>query len=911
MVPSDAVVVPLLRKDRDEEEAILQAVGQLFVSGVGIDWAALLPGARQVDLPTYAFQHQRYWPTANRPLLDGVVELAGTDGVVFTGRLSVQDHPWLADHVVMGSVLVPGTAFLELVLRAGEHVGCDRVEELMLSAPLILPERGSVQIQVRVEEPDGTDRRSVTVFSRIDDPQWTSHAVGMLGQAVGRDRPAGAVEWPPAGAEPVDLDGFYDRRAGEGFEYGPVFQGLAAAWRAGDQVFAEVHVPGTDGFDLHPALLDAALHAGAVFELAERSVPLLWEGVTQHSPGATALRVTLTRTGADTISVTAVNSAGDLVAEVDSLTVRALTAEQLAAVPDALFRLDWVVATAVGNRPTLVETDRLASLDSVPDAVLVRISTDGPVVASAHAVAAQVLALVREWLGESRFAASRLLFVTCGATDGTDVAASVAWGLVRSAQAENPGRFMLVDTDGTDASEAVLPAAAGLDEPQVLLRDGVVRIARLARAQAGVEQHVWDPEATVLVTGGTGGLGKLVARHLVVEHGVRDLMLTSRRGVDAPGAADLVAELAALGARVRVFACDVADRDAVAALLEEVEVSAVVHAAGVLDDGVVGLLTPERLADVLRPKVDAAWHLHELAGDLTAFVLFSSVAGTLGGAGQANYAAANTFLDALAEHRRARGLPAISLAWGPWVSGMAGTLADSEIQRLARSGVVALSSDDGLALLDTALSTSDAVVVPARLDLAVFRAADEIPPLLRGLIRRSAHRSAALVTRATVQLAGLTGAKLAEAVLELVCEQAAVVLGHAASDEIDPGAAFKDMGFDSLTGVELRNRLNAATGHQLAATLVFDYPTPAELAGHLTELVGEASGPAGILAELDRLEKAFLEPAVDNSVHEQVAARLDVLRTRWSTLGAPQAEQDLDTATDDEMFALLDQELGR
>jgi pimaricinolide synthase PimS1 len=911
ILPDDAVVVPLLRED------IIAAVGQLFVSGVEPDWAALLPGTQRVDLPTYAFQHERIWPKPRQAaLLGGAVDLAGTDGVAFTGRISVQTHPWLADHVVLGSVLVPGTAFVDLALRAGEHVGCDRIDELMLAEPLILPERDAVHLQVRVGEPEDTGRRPVTVYSRADTPQWTLHATGTLGQAA-PDHDTDPGEWPPAHAEPVDLAGFYDERAAAGFDYGPLFQGLAAAWRADDDVFAEVRVPDADGFGLHPALLDSALHAASVFGLAERSVPLLWEGVSLHTPGAPTLRVTLTRTGDSTVSIRARNEAGEVVADIGSLTVRALTADQLAGAPDALFRTDWVAATTVASRPTLVHTDDagLAALESVPDVVVVDIGGDGPVVASAHAVAAQVLALVREWLAEPRFADARLALLTRHAVDGDDVAASVAWGLVRSAQAEHPGRFLLLDTDGTDASAAVLPAAAGLDEPQVLLRDGEVRVARLARVRDLGERHTWDPDGTVLVTGGTGGLGRLVARHLAAEHGVRDLLLTSRRGPAAAGAAELVAELAGLGARARVVACDVADRDAVAELLAESPVSAVVHAAGVLDDGVLADLTPDRLDAVLRPKVDAAWHLHELAGDLTAFVLFSSLAGTVGGAGQANYAAANTFLDALARHRRARGLPATSLAWGLWAEGMSDTLTDAETRRLARSGVVALPTEEGLALLDAALSTPDAVVVPARLDLAAFRDGDRVPHLLRGLVRPAVRRPAASAAGTTVQLDGLTGAKRAEALLELVCEQVAVVLGHTGSDAIDPAAAFNDLGFDSLTGVELRNRLGAATGHQLAATLVFDYPTPAELAGHLSGLFGEAGpdGPDGILAELDRLEKAFLESAVDSSAHRRVAARLDVLRTRWSEHGTPDdaAELDLDDATDSEMFELLDQELGR
>ncbi|WP_460850087.1 type I polyketide synthase, partial [Phytohabitans suffuscus] len=319
------------------------------------------------------------------------------------------------------------------------------------------------------------------------------------------------------------------------------------------------------------------------------------------------------------------------------------------------------------------------------------------------------------------------------------------------------------------------------------------------------------------VTGGTGGLGAVVARHLVAVHGVRRLVLVSRSG----GGEGLVAEL---DAEVSVVACDVADREALAGLLERFAVTAVVHAAGVLDDGVVGSLTPERFETVLRPKVDAAWFLHELARGLDAFVLFSSAAGVFGGAGQANYAAGNAFLDGLAAYRRAQGLPAVSLAWGPWVA-EAGMSADAEL--MARAGMPPISPEQGVALLDAALATGEPVVAPVRLDLPAIRAAGEIPPILRGLIRTPVRRAqASAASRGLAQrLAGLDQAERRDTVLNLVRGQVAAVLGHAGAERIDPAKAFQELGFDSLTSVELRNRLGTATGLRLPATLVFDYPT--------------------------------------------------------------------------------------
>ncbi|MBV7700977.1 SDR family NAD(P)-dependent oxidoreductase [Streptomyces sp. TRM70350] len=350
-------------------------------------------------------------------------------------------------------------------------------------------------------------------------------------------------------------------------------------------------------------------------------------------------------------------------------------------------------------------------------------------------------------------------------------------------------------------------------------------------------------DGTVLITGGTGTLGGLVARHLVTEHGVRDLVLVGRRGIEPPGTADL----RAAGARVRVAACDVSDRDALAALLADIDgpLTAVVHAAGVLDDGTLTSLTPERLAAVLRPKADAAWHLHALTEglDLSAFVLFSSAAGTFGGPGQGNYAAANTALDALAEHRRARGLPAVSLAWGPWAaeSAMTGGLSSGDRARMTRGGVRPLAAAEALALLDAACRSTAGAVAALRLDTAALTTGPGTPPaLLRDLVRRPAgpaREDTGAQPALPERLAGLGEEQRRRAVLDVVRRNAAAVLGHTRVSAVDTARGFLDLGFDSLTAVELRNRLTEATGARLSATVVFDHPTPAALARHLlTEL---------------------------------------------------------------------------
>jgi polyketide synthase 12 len=376
-----------------------------------------------------------------------------------------------------------------------------------------------------------------------------------------------------------------------------------------------------------------------------------------------------------------------------------------------------------------------------------------------------------------------------------------------------------------------------------------------------------DPGGTVLITGGTGGLGALFAKHYAQEYGVKHLLLLSRRGMDAPGAADLVAELGELGAEARIAACDVSDRDALAGLIGSLEhpLTAVVHAAGVLDDGLVDSLTPERLERVMRPKVDAAVHLHELTAEmeLSSFVLFSSVAALIGSPGQGNYAAANATLDALAAHRRAIGLPATSQAWGLWAdaTGMTGELDEAELARLERMGVGAIPNDLGLELFDRALKADTALVAPVLLDQAALRAqarAGLLPALLRGLARVPARRADSGAGSLAQTLAAVPQEEWERVVLDLVRGQVAAVLGHPSPDSVDPGRAFKELGFDSLGSVELRNRLTQATGLRLPTTLVFDHPTPAAVMRFLVPLATAGAPAAGAQqTEEDRIREAL------------------------------------------------------
>ncbi|MFI1769871.1 SDR family NAD(P)-dependent oxidoreductase, partial [Streptomyces sp. NPDC020800] len=876
----DAAFVPALRADQPEESALVSAVARLCTRGVHPDWEAFFAGrgARRVDLPTYAFQHQRYWldagvgagdlnaaglGSAGHPLLGAIVDTADSDGQLFTGRLSVETHPWLADHAIQGSILLPGTAFLELAIRAGDQTGCDLVEELTLEAPLVVPERGGVRVQVQVGVADESGRRPVTVHARDDDGDvWVRHASGVL--VGGADVPsAGLGAWPPAGAEALALDGLYDRMADGGFGYGPVFQGLRAAWRKGEEVFAEVALPDgveAGGFGLHPALLDAALHGIGLMGGADGPgrLPFSWTGVRLHASGATVLRVRLSPAGSDGVSLTVADGSGAPVATIDSLVLRPVTATLSRRGWESLFHLDWVPApasaTSAGPVAEFADWAALRSAldagETLPDNTVVRCMPTGPGSHDVDDVRQAVLSaleLVQGWLADERCAASRLVLVTRGAVavgagdDVPDLASAAVWGLVRTAQVENPDRFVLVDVDDEDGWR---PAVA-TGEPQVAVRDGRMSVARLARVrpEAGDDAPVFGPDSTVLVTGASGALGSLVARHLVERHGVGRLVLASRRGMAAAGAEDLRDELLARGAEVAVAACDVADRDALAALLAEHPVTAVVHTAGVLDDGTIGSLTPDQVDTVFRAKVDAARHLHELTRDLdlSAFVLFSSVAGTLGAPGQGNYAAANAFLDGLARRRRAQGLPATSLAWGLWADGMGARVADS-----AANG---LSADEGVTLFDAAVCGADPVVVPMRLDLRAVRELQVIPPVFSALVRTTSRRAAgsgadpagALRDR----LAPLTADERDRVLLDLVRTQVAMVLGHAGPEAVASGHAFTELGFDSLTAVDLRNRLNTATGLRLPATLVFDYPTPAELAAFVgAELAGAPAAVA-------------------------------------------------------------------
>ncbi|MGZ4556429.1 MAG: SDR family NAD(P)-dependent oxidoreductase, partial [Mycobacteriaceae bacterium] len=828
------MVAPVLRHQHADTDTLLTALGQLYVHGVAVDWARVFAGrdASRVALPTYAFQHQRFWPhTANEPtdvaaaglsaaehpLLGAMLPLPQTDGVVFTSRLSLRTHPWLADHAVQGAVVLPGTGYVELAIRAGDSVGCDQLDELVLAAPLVLPAQGGAQVQVVIGEADapgesGTPRRSVAVYARLDGEEaWTRHATGVM--SVGQGPVDGVFDevgqaWPVPGATELDTARFYDQLGEGGFAYGPMFQGLSRAWRHGDRIVAEVELPeagrgSAKSFAIHPALLDAALHP-AVFagldSAQDGGLPFSFADVVLRASGASRLRVVLTRTGPDQVAIAVADSTGLPVLSIGSLAVRPLTADSLTTSTGdgSLLRMEWIGTTtsaAPVENWTVVDradADRdavVTALDEgeAPQAVVLAVHGDRrAVVGSTHELTGWVLEQLQYWLGEDRFAAIPLIVQSRGAVavrpdeSVSDLPAAAVWGLVRSAQTENPGRIILLDVD-TELEATMLGRVLAADEPQMALRDGQLHTARLTRVRPVNEpEPVLDVSGTVVITGGTGGLGGVVARHLVAEYGARHLLLLSRRGMGAPGAAELVAQLEQLGAAVAVTACDVTDRQALAEVLASVSpehpVTGVVHTAGVLEDGVIGSLSREQVDRVLAPKVDAAWYLHELTQDLdlSLFVVFSSLAGILGGGGQGNYAAGNVFLDALMQQRRHDGLPGLSMAWGPWTTevGLVGTLSETDLQRIARSAMPPLSVEQGMGLFDRALGAGCPVVALTRLNVQALRAQADVPTVWRslagGVLRRAADNTRDGREGLEQRLAGLSRGDREKVLLDLV-----------------------------------------------------------------------------------------------------------------------------------------------
>ncbi|MFV6051839.1 SDR family NAD(P)-dependent oxidoreductase [Streptomyces sp. NPDC056297] len=1022
---ADGLVVPSLQRGRGGLGELHGTLALLHVQGYEVDWDRALGASTGtlVPLPTYAFQCERYWTEtvrpagdansmglapARHPWLGAVTAMANGEGHLLTGRLSTATHPWLTDHAAFGTVLAPGTGLLELALVAARESGAGRVGELTLSEPLILDADG-VHIQVTVGAADLSGERSIAIYGRPESEQehWTCHATGRLfdgGADTGDEGFDDLRSWPVAGAEPVSLEGFYERLAAQGIGYGPAFQGLTELWRDGDTAYGLVRLPdGVQGQDygVHPALLDAALHTlQAVRDLdeADRRVllPFEWEDVELHAEGSSTLRV---RVDLDTARSSArlwvADAQGRPVAAAGTLRLREASAEQIRSgrpvqhlyrvgfrpvrptAPSAAVRT-WVLG-GDGVLSNVLGTEHVADVDAFLAAVgdgwetPVRLVVDAtedsdPVgargtsedrdddgIGAVRRLTADALATLRRLLTDDRSAAAELVWVTRGAVnagntgdtedamDGVrDLTRSGLWGLVRSARTEFAERTVrLVDIDAY--TPALGQALAVADEPELVVRGEEILAAHLVRVRGSAEGDEalrrMDPRGTVLITGGTGELGRQVAAHLVREHGVRHLVLTSRRGPQAPGASDVVSELEAAGATtVRIESCDVTDREQLARLLATAPDAhpwtGVVHLAAALDDGLLTAQDPERLWKVLGPKVAGAVHLHRLTRelDLAAFVLFSSVAGVFGGAGQSTYAAANTFLDALAARRRAEGLPATSVSWGLWEAagnGPTDNLGQADLARMRRQGISALTAEQALRLLDAALSHPEPHLVAVRLELdALQRGNDkgeDVPVLLRGMLRsrlRRAQDSGAPAAALKDRLAQLSDKERRRTVLQTVQREASVVLGLPDSESVGAHQVFKEVGLDSLMAVELRRRLSAETGIALPATLAFDHPTPDAVATFLLERLtpAEASGRApayrGAVRALTAVQIDGLVELLRAATPKQLeteglaSAFLDLKDGLARTVVVPDTTVELEADNTEDLLQFLDDKFG-
>jgi pimaricinolide synthase PimS1 len=1020
---SGALIVGSLRRNEGDAGSFLRSLGELWAGGGTVSWKAALGDpsrGQRVRLPTYAFDRQRHWLegtplrdgalgaagqlSSGHPLLAAVVPLADSDRFVLTGRLSLSTHPWLAEHAMLGTVLLSAAGFIELAWHAATQVGCQTVEELTLDQPLLIPQDAGVQIQISVDQAAGDGRRSIAIYARpetsddnVSASAWTCHASGVLG-ATPRSNPAPRAgsqsTWPPIDAEPVDIDQLYERLAETGVEYDPDYRGLCAAWRSADEVLAEVRlssekVAEVDRFGVHVALLEPALHAMAIEPLSHIAdtdqapgkprMPFAWSDVTVHATGACCLRIAIAWSAPDEASITARDEADMLVFSA-KLTLREVPSELIAqaratTAQKSLFTLRWrqtehTVTSAgpsllllCGDDAPLTERLRSAAPDSKPQAHLDLTSIlrmraanttpkvvagtsvlfdlahehrSGDVVADAHAVAHDVFTLVQSWLAEDQFASDRLVVITHGAiatSDGepiNDLAGTVAWGLLRSAQLENLGRLMLIDIDDADESWRVLPSIISGDELQIALREGQILIPRMQYSDVVGDATTTslDPDRTVLITGGTGGLGELVARHVVAQHSVRSLVLTSRRGLNAHGARELQAELEQMGARVTIASCDVSQREELRRTLEAIPadfpLGAVIHAAGISEDGIVQSLTAESVHSVLRPKVDGAWNLHELTEglNLRAFVLYSSIASVMGNPGAANYGAANAFLDALAVYRRTRGLSATSIAWGLWEqpSHLRSKLSTAHLERIGSLGIKSLPSAEGLDLFELAQRGDNPLQIAARLDFSVLRGLAReglLLPQLRDVVRAATHVSHGSSNDLVKRLANASADERETIVRDFLSEELAVLLGHAAAETVDTECTFKELGFDSLAVVQLRNRLNAATGLSLPTTLVFNYPTPNALTCYIEQqLRPRLASHSGLVEDgIREIDLALTsKPPEHPAERERLAARLRAALTELEASGSSGGDGDLveriRTASGDELLALCERELA-
>ncbi|WP_406239436.1 type I polyketide synthase [Nocardia sp. NBC_01009] len=983
----EAAIVGTLRRDQGGMIDFLSSLGRVFASGGVVDWSAVLAGrgGRRVDLPTYAFQRQRFWletdtltgdvtsfglEDAEHPLLGAVVELPEDEGWVFTGRLSLRTHPWLADHAVAGVVLLPGTGFVELALRAADEVGCGGVRELTLVSPLVLPEHGAVSLQVRVSAADADGSHAISITSRGEGEgaQRVVHAQGSLSSVAAV--PESLVQWPPADATTIDVEIGYEGLATRQIEYGTAFRAVQAVWAAGPDVYAEVQLPAgmrrdTGSYLIHPALLDAAVHSLAIGEndtnVDDTALPYVWSELRFGDvTGLDTLRVHGRKISEDTWSVGLYDTNGRFAASIGSLMTRSVDTDTLLSLGSAqidwLYRLDWI---ETGN-PVVGAFDKAWIADNVDTCSAVRrsgtpcihsgqdiadsVADDNPKIvirtvssnsdkelgASAYRIACMVLELLKQWVGSNQSEHSRLVILTENAvsvdpTSGDiDPASSTAWGMVRSAQSEHGDCFVLVDTDGKDVSLQSLVAAVSSGENQIAIRDGKCYIPRLVKAPSS-NAELPEFGGTALITGGTGALGAAVSRHLVKYYHVPRLILVSRSGLAADGAHELRRELLDSGAKsVEIIDCDISDRESLSVALKKVPsdypLSLIIHAAGVLADSAIASMTDDDIAKVFGPKVEAAHNLYELANELAApsVVFFSSVAGIIGGAGQGNYAAANAFLDALAAHGRKNGKSMVSLAWGLWAqgSGMTGHLNENDLLRIKRLGIEPLAENEGLRLFDLALQSENDVLVPIKLSTFAQLDVQSIPSVLQSQFGSKRRLAPARVEYAqgssTQSLASVSVKERRDSLVSMVLDAVSTVLGYRLAEvNLDKSTRFSELGLDSLTAIEFRNRLKSEIGLTLPSTLIFDYPTPMDVAEFIAAELGMSNDGSGEV--FDQLNGLIQSVAMNNIAGNELNDLIGKLRGFIGNLEGRvdiESGDDLEIVSDDELYDLVDRELG-
>ncbi|PXX54880.1 acyl transferase domain-containing protein [Nocardia tenerifensis] len=916
--------------------------------------------------------------SVSHPLLTGSLKLAAEPGChVWTGTWSLAEYPWIADHRVCGAALVPGTAFVELAAYVTAAVGGNEVEELHLEAPLPLPDSGSVRIQVWVGAPDSSGKRALAIHSAESDaasgPNWQRHATGTIAETEDplEANPGFAAAWPPAQATPIDLGPMYGELAREGLGYGPVFQNVRKAWSArgdiGELLFAEVELPGelrgSSYAAAHPALLDSAFHVALEHGAVDRNpeevwIPFSWRNIRALRPSEarSSLRAGICRTGDRQVSLTATDQNGVPVLSVGEVALRPIPTTMLsaavAAPAEPFHSLRWIPVTrpiepSAARRwavldPTGafdcagIDLDRWDGIGSLIEAMdhgapaphLVLVRLEGTPERSADAVEAGLrdgLRLVQRWLADDRLSDARLVLLTTGATGSSErvsLTAAALWGLVGSAQSEHPGRFTLVDLDNP-ASTHLLPAIVELPEPRIRVRGGSVEVARLfAEPRRSTESFQPDAETTILITGGTSGIGAAIARHLV-DRGARHLVLVSRRGERAAGAETLAAELRSGGAVVTMAACDVADKNAMSAIIDAIPaahpLAGLIHSAGVLDDGLIATLTEKQLARVLRPKIAGTLILHELTEhlDLRFFVLMSSLAGVIGAAGQANYAAANSFLDAMARLRRSQGLAATSIAWGLWADASAMTehLAGGGVARLAGRGLVPMRTPEALGMFDAAVGQPDASIIAASIDtraLLADRASGGSAPMFDTLLPDLGEERSDRVADPLENLADQPDSDWEAALTRFVRAEIAAVLRFGDGPSLPVDRSFQELGLDSLGALQLRNRINASVGLSMPVSVVFDHPTVTRLAQHVTAQLRQRDRAnrqgvvAGALADIRRHVRAL---DVDDR-SSALAGLTDLVRELSTGPSSDEPPSSIETASVSELFDMIDNDMG-